>query len=164
MKPLYEITEDHKDLLKLADENEDIEKAVADTMELIEGDFNDKAISLIHVVNSMSDDAVILDNEIKRLTKRKKSIESKQDSMKDYLRVNMEATGINKIQCPLFTITLRKGRDIVNIIDESAIPADFLDIKTTMTPMKKEILAALKEGCDVSGTNIIKSKSSISIK
>jgi len=164
MKPLYEITEDHKELLKLADENEDIEKAVADTMELIEGDFNDKAISLVHVVNSMSDDAVILDNEIKRLTQRKKSIESKQDSMKDYLRVNMESTGINKIQCPLFTITLRKGRDIVNIIDESAIPADFLDIKTTMTPIKKEILAALKEGDDVSGTNIIKSKSSISIK
>ncbi len=84
--------------------------------------------------------------------------------MKEYLRINMEASGIKKIECPIFTITLKAGRDIVQINDEEKIPSDYLNIKTTMTPMKKEILAALKEGDEVAGANIVKSKSSISIK
>ncbi len=164
MKPLYQITEDHKELLKLADENEDMAQAVADTMELIEGDFNDKAISLIHVVNDMGEGVETIKNEIDRLTARKKAIENKQASMKEYLRINMEASGIKKIQCPIFTITSKAGRDIVLIEDEEKIPSDYLNIKTTMTPMKREILAALKEGDDISGARIVKSKSSISIK
>lgn len=164
MKPLYEITEDHKELLKLADESEDMAQAVADTMELIEGDFNDKAISLIHVANSMCDDVEVLKNEIERLVARKKVIENKQASMKDYLRINMESSGIKKIQCPIFTITLKAGRDVVSIDDSEKIPADYLNIKTTMVPMKREILAALKEGDSVAGASIVKSSSSILIK
>ncbi len=164
MKPLYKITEDHKELLNLADESEDMAQAVADTMELIEGDFNDKAISLIHVVNTMGDDVEIIKNEIARLSARKKTIENKRESMKEYLRINMEASGIKKIICPIFTITLKSGRDIVQINDEDKIPSDYLNIKTVMAPMKPEILAALKEGEEVAGASIVKSKSSISIK
>ncbi len=77
MKPLYRITEDHKELLALADENEDMAQAVADTMELIEGDFNEKAISLILVVNTLGSDVEIIKNEIARLSERKKIIENK---------------------------------------------------------------------------------------
>ncbi len=164
MKPLYEITEQHKELLALADENEDMAQAVANTMELIEGDFNDKAISLIHVVNNMGDDVETIKNEIARLSARKKIMENKQASMKEYLRVNMEASCIKKITCPLFTITLKSGRDIVKIYDSDKIPSDYLNIKTIMTPMKKEILDALKNGDNVDGASIIKSSSSIIIK
>ncbi len=164
MKPLYEITQDHKELLKLADENDDMASAVANTMELIEGDFNDKAVSLIHVVNNMGSDVETIKTEIIRLSARKKAIENKQEAMKDYLQINMEESGIKKITCPIFTITLKNGRDIVQIDDEESIPSDFLDIKTIMTPMKKEILAALKSGEDVAGASIVKSKKTISIK
>lgn len=161
---LYEITEQHKELLKLADESEDMAQAVADTMEGLEGEFNDKAISLIHVFNNMGSDVDILDNEIKRLSDRKKSIVNKQNSMKEYLRINMESSEISKISCPLFTITLAKGRDIVQIDDESKIPSDYMDIKTSMTPMKKEILAEMRQGNSIEGVTIIKSANSIRIK
>ncbi len=164
MKPLYEITQDHKELLKLADENEDMAQAVADTMELIEGDFNDKAISLMHVVNNMGNDVETIKKEIERLKARGKKIENRQESIKEYLRVNMDASGIKKITCPIFTITLKAGRDIVQIEDEKEIPTDYLNIKTAMIPMKKEILADLKKGIEIHGASIVKSKSSIVIK
>jgi chaperonin cofactor prefoldin len=164
MTTLHEITDKHRDLIALADQDEDMAQAVADTMESIEGEFEDKALSLITVVNNMDADAEAIKNEISRLSARMKSIENKQNHMREYLRVNMEASGINKIQCPLFTITLAKGRDIVSIDDEDKIPADYLNIKTIMTPMKKEILSALKEGEDVPGASITKSKSSLRIK
>ena len=161
---LYEITEQHKDLLKLADESEDMAQAVADTMESLEGDFDDKAISLMYVVNDMSDNVSIIDSEVKRLTDRKKTIVNKQESMKEYLRFNMEESGISKIECPLFTITLAKGRDIVQIQDEGKIPTDYLNIKTSVTPIKADIAKALKSGVDVPGAILVKSKSSIRIK
>ncbi len=164
MKPLYKITEDMKGLQLLAENEELDHQTIVDTMDGINESFNDKAISLIHVVNTMGDDVEIIKNEIARLSERKKIIENKQDSMKEYLRINMEASGIKKIICPIFTITLKAGRDIIQIGDEEKIPSDYLNIKTTMTPMKREILAALKEGKDIPGAIITKSKSSILVK
>lgn len=164
MTHLYEITEQHKELLKLADESDDMAQAVADTMEGIEASFDDKAISLITVEKNMEADVLAINSEIERLTKRKQIIVNKQNSMKEYLRINMEETGISKITCPLFAITLKKGRDIVKIQDEDKIPTDYLNIKTSVTPMKREILAELKAGNDVEGAILVKSKSSILIK
>ena len=162
--PLYEITAKHRDLALLAEENEDMAQAVADTMELVEGEFEDKAISLINVMKNIGAGIPSIDAEIARLTARKKTIENNQKHMTNYLQTNMEASGINKIECPLFTITLAKGRDIVSVDDESAIPAEYMNYKTSASPMKKEILAALKEGEEIEGVSMIKSKTSIRIK
>ena len=157
---LYEITEAHKELEKLEDDGLDI----GDTFEAIEGEFNDKAISVVHVIKNMGGNVTALENEIDRLSTRLRAIKNRQESIKDYLRYNMEATGINKISCDLFTIALKQGRDIVQIDDEDKIPTDYLNIKTSVTPMKRELLADLKTGKDIPGCSIAKSKSSIGIK
>lgn len=163
-KPLYELTEAHLDLARLAEENEDMAQSVADTMEGIEGEFEDKAVSLIHVVNNMDGDIEKISAEIKRLTDRQKVMKNRQGNMREYLRSNMEASGITKIQCPLFTITLAKGKDMVQIDDADALPTDYVDFKTISTPIKADILSALKAGEDVAGASLVKSKTSLRIK
>jgi len=162
--PLYEITAKHRDLALLGEESEDMAQAVADTMELIEGEFEDKALSLVNAMKNMGAGVPSIDAEIARLTARKKPIENNQKHMAKYLQTNMEASGISKIECPLFTITLAKGRDIVSVDDEGAIPAEYMNYKTSASPMKKEILSALKEGESIEGVSLIKSKNSIRIK
>lgn len=164
MTALHQITDKHRELMELAETNEDMAQAVADTMESIEGEFEDKALSLMAVVDNIGESLPAIDLEIARLTARKKIIQNKQESMKNYLRMNMEASNITKITCPLFTITLAKGRDIVQIDDVDKIPADYLNIKTSYTPMKKEILAALKDGEEIEGVTLTKSANSIRIK
>jgi len=162
---LYELTEQHRELAVLAESDEgDLSEALADTFEALEGEFNDKAISVIHVVKNMDADGDAIDNEIKRLQARKKSVQNKQNWMREYLRSNMEASGISKIECPIFTIALAKGRDIVEITDEGKIDAEYLNIKTSVTPIKADILKALKEGKEVSGCRLSKSNSSLRIK
>jgi len=136
MTALHQITDKHRELAALAESDSDMAQAVADTMEGVEGEFNDKAISLMAVVDNMNGDVAAIDAEIARLTARKKTIKNRQDSMRHYLQVNMEASFISKITCPLFTITLAKGRDMVQIDDVYKIPTDYLDIKTVVTPMK----------------------------
>ena len=161
---LYELTQQLKELATLAETDENMAEAVENTMEALEGDFNDKAISLITVVNNINSDVTAIQDEIDRLTSRKKTMTNRQDSMREYLRINMEASEISKITCPLFSITLAKGRDMVQIDDVEKIPTDYLNIKTSVTPMKREILADLKSGTEIPGTILIKSKSSIRIK
>ncbi len=160
MTHLYDITEAHKELEKLEDEGLDI----GDTFEAVEASFNDKAISVVHVIQNMGGNVSALETEIDRLSKRLKTVKTRQESIKEYLRFNMEATGINKISCDLFTISIKQGRDIVQIDDDSLIPTDYLNIKTSSTPMKREILADLKTGKEIAGASMVKSKSSISIK
>ncbi len=165
MTALYELTENHRQLQALADNDEgDLTEALADTFEAIEGEFNDKALSLISVVQNLDSDTYAIDIEIKRLQARKKSISNRQDSMREYLRTNMAASGITNIKCPLFSITLAKGRDIVQIDNEKIIPADYLDIKTSISPMKVDILKALKSGEDIPGVSLRISKTSLRIK
>ena len=162
---LYEITEQHRELEKLAEtSDEEMAQALADTFEAIEGDFNDKAISLVTVANSISADTGAIDAEIKRLQARKKTMQNSENAMREYLRSNMEACGISKITCPLFSITLGKPRKIALITDESKIPTDYLDIKTSVSPMKALILKELKAGEEIPGAELGESKPSLLIK
>jgi len=164
MEHLYEITAAHKDLLKLAEESEDMAAAVADTFESIEGAFEDKAVSLIYVIQGMEKTAGIIDDEIKRLQARKKTIDNRAESLRTYLRMNMEQAEIKKIESPLFNITLVPGKPVCLIDNQDEIPIDYIDIKTVRAAMKNDILRDLKEGIEIPGAHLGTGKSSLRIK
>lgn len=164
MTQLYKLSEQHRELQEMVSSGDMTLDDLKDTFEGLEGEFNEKAVSLIHVVNNMSSDTTEIDTEIKRLQGRKKAITNKQDNMREYLRTNMEASGITKIECPLFSISLAKGRDTVVIEDDQKIPDELIDVSVVQKPDKREILAKLKAGEEVPGCRIEKSKSSLRIK
>ncbi len=165
MSALYEITENYKALQALAETaDEDMAVAVRDTLEGIKGEFQDKGRALAMVTLNMDGDLEAIQSQIDRLTERKRLITNRKESLKEYLRSNMEAAGITKITHPLFTITLGKGKPVVVIDDENAIPDEFTRVKVTSAPDKAEIARAIKEGVDVPGAHSEIGKSSISIK
>lgn len=162
---LYEISEQYSELKALADsDDENMQEAVATTLECIEGDFNEKAQALVTVVHNMGSDVEALDAEIKRLQARKHAIKNRQDSMREYLRDNMERTGIKKISCPLFTINCVAGREIAVINDDTVIPDEYMAVKTEIKPDKAAITKALKDGVEIPGVSLDRTKSSIRIK
>lgn len=164
MVSLYKLTEQQRELKEVAGNSDLPAEAFADTFNALEGQFNDKAASVMHVVQNMDSDVDALDAEIKRLTERKKVIKNKQDSIREYLRTNMEANEITKIECPLFSITLAKGRDVCVIDDADSIPDDYVNVSVVQKPDKAAILKALKAGDDIPGAHIEKSKTSLRIK
>ena len=155
---LYELTEQYKQLANLDVEPE----LLADTIEGIEGEIEIKAENLLSVVSNFGSDIDALDNEIKRLTARKKTIVSRQDWLREYLRSNMEVSGIDKITCPLFTITLRKATQAVQVYDISLLSEDY--IKTTVSPDKVAIKNALKSGIGIPGAELVDGKRGLMIK
>lgn len=165
MTALYEISKQYQELAELAETgDEDLAVALRDTMEGIEGEFQEKGKALAMVTLNMDGDIEAIKTQIARLTERKKVMENRQTSLKEYLRTNMERTGIKKIIHPLFTITLGKGKPIVIIDEESKIPDEYMNTTVTTTPMKAEIAKAINEGKTVEGAHSETGKSSISIK
>lgn len=165
MTALYTITEQFKELAALAETaDEDLAVALRDTMEGIEGEFQEKGKAIAMVTLNIDGDLEAIQSQIDRLTERKRIITNRKESLKEYLRTNMDAAGITKITHPLFTITCGKGKPIVVIDDEKLIPDDFVNVKVTSAPDKAAIAKAIKEGKEVPGAHTEIGKSSISIK
>ena len=154
---LSKITEDYK---KLQDEDLDPEQ-LTDMLECIEGAFEDKAKNIMAVINNFN--TLEIDEEIKRLQQRKKYIVNKKDSLKEYLRYNMEATGINKIEHPLFSVTLSKPSQKVQVTNVDLIPDEFITVKTEIKPDLAKIKKELKNS-SVPGAELIDGQGRLLIK
>ena len=163
MAKLYELTGQIKELQELSDDPE-MAQAVADTLEGLEMALEEKAEGILRVIQNRDADLKAIKDEIDRLTVRKKRMENFNKQLKDYLRFNMEASSIKKIECPLFTITLAAGRDVVAIDNADKLPDEYIEIKMVAQPIQARILKALKAGAEIPGAHIEKSQSSIRIK
>jgi hypothetical protein len=162
MSTLRELTAELAGINELAKDPEIPAEAIANTINGLEGMFKDKAINVVHVLLNNDSDIGEIDAEIKRLNDRKKVMNNAKERLKDYLRFNMEASGISKIESPLFTITLAKAREVVVVDDTEKLPEDYK--RVTVSPDKALIGKALKDGYEVPGASLALGQSSIRIK
>jgi len=163
MASLYELTGQMAQLNDML-ESDGMEESVKNTLESIEGEFNIKAENIIKLISNKGSDIYVIDDEIKRLKKRKSVIENFQENLRSYLIENMQLSNIKKISCPLFTVTLVDGAYKVEIEDESKLPDDYVTVEVIEKPDKKKILKDLKEGIDVLGAKKVRSNKTIRIK
>jgi len=162
---LREIAEEYRQVAAMIDsDDEGMAIAVRDTLQAIGGAFEEKAQAVIAIAQNLEADCAVIDAEIERLQAIKKTRIGKANSLHEYLRENMEATGIKKISCPLFSVTLAAGREVAVIDSEDAIPDELMAVKTEIKPNKTEILRRLKAGEVVPGAHIERGQSSIRIK
>ena len=143
----------------LAIQDEDLpEDVIADTIEGLEGEFQVKAENIGLLTQNWQSEIEQLEAYKRTIEQKIKAKKNRIDSLKDYLRGNMEATGIIKIDCPLFAINCVQGRDMVAIDDESLIPDDYITVKDVTSPDKRKILEDLKQGIDIPGVSLTKTK------
>lgn len=103
---LYKISDQYAVLMDMAD---DIPAdALADTLESIQADFDEKAINVALVIQNLKSDENQLKEEIDRLVSKKKTIKARQDRLRKYLLANMQAVKKMTIKSPLIDITLKR--------------------------------------------------------
>lgn len=163
-KPLYAIADKYLEVLNGLLEAGADEQTFNDTLSTFEDDVVKKGINVAGYFQGLDAEAQAIDEAIVRMVKRKKAITNASASAKEYLRIEMERTGITKIECPEYSISLGAPSDIVNITNAKEIPAEFLNVKTTSTPNKALIKSALKNGNEVKGAELGKGKSRLTIK
>lgn len=96
------------------------------------------------------------------LAARAKRIAERAEAHKKALMVVLNAAGEKKLERPLATVSKRAGSVSLSITDESAIPSQLT--VTTVSPDKTAIRAALKEGEEIPGAELIRGPETISLR
>lgn len=162
MSSLKELTTDLQEIQEMAKDPEISADMLADTIEGLEGMFNEKAISIAHVIGNNNADIDAIDKEIERLQGRKKILNNSINHLKSYLFFGMQAANIRKITDPQYTLSIAKGREVVSVDDESKIPDEFF--RVTRSVNKSAINEAIKSGAEVPGTSKTMSSETLRIR
>ena len=129
-------------------------EVINDTLEALGGELEDKAVNVAKFLRNMEAMAEQIKNAEAEMSKRRKSLENRAQWLKDYIKLNMEATGINKIECPYFALSLAKNPPLVNITNEDEIPEQFKTQVISCKVDKTAIKDAIKAGVSVPGATI----------
>lgn len=157
MSTLYQITGKHYELLNSIDDFENLTpeqvEELTKEIELTEQDFYNKSENYVKYINSLESENLIIENEIKRLTKLKKSNENKVKFLKTNLLNGMEMMAKNKIDFPTFKLSIRNSK-AVNINESDLIPEKFKNEVTEIKIDKKLIKTALENGENIPGASM----------
>lgn len=149
---LYEITEQYMKLLELAEDPETDPEIIADTMEAIEGDFEDKATGYAKVITQLKAEAEAVKKESDRLAARRKALEANANRIRDNLQAAMVAVGKPKFKTDLFSFNIQKNPPsvVMDTEDLFAIPQEYIVIPDPEIN-KAAIKDALKSGIVLDG-------------
>jgi hypothetical protein len=156
MTQLYVLANEYRAAAeKLADLDLDAE-TITDTLDSLSGDFEQKAIGTSMVLRNIEATAEQIKQAEAAMAARRKALENRADSIKRYLLGAMQTTGITKIECPHFRISVRDNPPAVDVFDAAQVPAEFMVAPPAPPPApdKAAIKAAIKAGAKVPGARI----------
>ena len=154
---LYQLSTNYLQALDfLTDPEADLPaEVINDTLEALGGELEDKAINVAKFLRNMEAVAEAIKEAEETMAKRRKALENRVKWMKDYLKGNMEHTGITKIECPYFKLSIQKNPTAVNVTNENAIPEQFKEQVITWKIDKTAIKEAIKKGEAVPGAELV---------
>jgi hypothetical protein len=161
MSALFVLTNEYLALAeKLADGDFDAQ-TIEDTIEAsgITDELAVKAQGIEYVARGALAHHDAIDAEIARLQALKAKRDAVANGLRAYLQSNMERAGIDKIECPMFSISIKKNPPAVEIIDTLSLPAAFWRTPEPKPPVaapdKGAIKAALQRGEEVTGARLV---------
>lgn len=112
-------------------------------------------------------DIAAIDEEIKRLQKRKTALKNKDDSIKEAMFYVLNKTGKQSIKTPLFTFSKRKGAQKLVIDDmyaDSIVKLGYGHTVEVCVVDRKQIQDDLKAGVEVEGATLETSKETLQVR
>lgn len=163
MNSLYEISKDYLTVLDSLEIDEETGEIMnSDALDAVSDELEAKAENVACYIKDLKAYAEAVKAEGEALAKRRKAAENKAESLKQYLASCMDMAGKNKLETARCRIGFRKT-SIVNILDETKIPAAYMVEKITYTPSKTAISEAIKAGEAVPGA-CVEEKRSVQIR
>jgi len=150
---LYQLTQEAQYLAALL-ETEELTPELEQELLINQEQLQTKGINYAKVIANYQSEADQIDAEIKRLKGMKESRDKKVIWLTESLKKAMIISGIEKIESPLFKISLRRSEEVeVDVVE--ALPTAFQNVKNVVTPDKMAIKEAIKKGENVFGARIV---------
>ena len=155
---LYTLSNDYNQAFEfLNDQDQNLTAAeINDSLASIELDVKDKAINVAKFLRNMEATAEAIKAAEGEMLKRRKALENRATALKEYLKNNMESTGIVKIECPFFKLSIAKNPAALDLFDTSAIPDEYKRTETVTTQHidKAAIKKAITAGKQIQGARV----------
>lgn len=161
MTALYALTNQYLALAEKLSDGDFDAATIADTIEAsgITDEIAEKAQGLEYVARGAEAYNLAIDAEIARLQALKQHRMKVAAGLRGYLLDNMQRMQIERIDCPMFSISIRKNPPAVEIFDQLSLPAQFMVVPEPKPPVaapdKKAIAAAIKAGQEVPGAKLV---------
>lgn len=152
---LYELNARYAALFDLACEESDDEgqlgREFVDALKALDDEIDFKLESCCRLWKSLDAQAMGVEAEEKRLARKRKALENRVESLKEYLKDALVSRGIQKRQVGIFNLRLQKNSQASVIIDdEKALPADAF-VQPPPQVSRSWIAEAIKSGKEVPG-------------
>lgn len=160
---LYEMTAEFKAVAQKLEELDLDDQTIADTLEGYSADFENKVIAISSFIRNLESTSEAIKQAEADMYARRKSLDSKIEHLKSYVLANMKAIGMDKVECPLFKVSIKTNAPSVQVANEDAVPAKFVVMKTSTSIDKKALKEAIEAGEVVEGVSLVRSNT-LSIK
>lgn len=153
---LYEIADEYLAAAEALSNLDLDDQTIADTLEGLAGAVEVKSTNVALFVRNLEASADAIKAAEEKMAARRRAIENRANSLREYLKIQMLRTGIVKVECPYFKISIRDNPAAVVIDATNLIPDAYLHQPEPppAAPDKKAIGQALKDGKDVPGAHL----------
>ena len=158
---LYELTADLENLREI-DEEYALEKE--EIISIVESEIVKKGSGIVKLDRIFKADIQAVKDEIDRLQAKKKAIENRQKSIREYALNCLNNLGEKKIETPIGNMTVRKGASTLKINDESKLPDKYIEVIQTYKVNKDLLKSDLKLGLAVEGAYMTEPGTTLMIK
>lgn len=148
---LYNLSESALQLIEMISNGEIDKEVIEETLTAMLENSEQGIRDIASVHQELSPQIDNIDNQIKRLTGKKKQLLERQVNLKVTIGAVMHKLNMSKVNHDMFTVINKKGTTSVEVINSDRLPDDLVTTKVTVSPDKKAIKAALNNGVDLSG-------------
>ncbi len=159
---LYQITNAFPQLMANEEISDEDKIKIKEELTLL---LQQKSQNTIGYVKNIELTIEAMKTEEKRISEQRKALENRMVKYKEYVKECMEQNGFTKIETPLGTISIARNPISVEIVNEDAIPSEYIQEIVTKKPNKKAIADNFRETGEIpDGVNIITNNYSLRIK
>lgn len=146
MTTIYDLTNDYLDVIDTIttsiEEGNDVDYATALSAIGLQDSIKVKAVNTAKVIKNINGSVSAIDEEIKRLTAKKKTHERKVEWLKGLIVYSMDVLNTQKIDDDILPLRMQDNSVwSVSIINDALIPDEYKNYKEVVSIDKKRILA-----------------------
>jgi hypothetical protein len=158
-KSLYKLADDFLQLAQvLVNESDMPNEIIEEILDAHSGEFSEKAWNVAAIILHFDGEAEMVRTAEKRMTNRRKTLESRADWLREYLLVQLIRTGTNELSSAEFVVKVCDNPPRTIIDDEDAIPDDYKEEETVISIKKAELRSAMLDGEIIPGAHLEKGK------